>query len=520
MKRRTRRIKGGVVANHWVVCCDYPKRLVVGRPLGAANLPVNIYVPVRYVFMVGPLCGTAQSETCFTTKLDSGMSNDCTGFHLWFHTMNSLLWRGIQYMPPKRKNNKRAPKRAKNTTNTSSRELAEVTRLLKNLNTPKSQVTDLGRMLLTGGNAVSSMFGFPKIFGSGSYAMQNSCWNAQQQVPIMHSSSESINFKHREYIGDITMNGASFNTVVFNINPGLATTFPFLASVASNFQEYRFKGLVFEYKTTSATAITSGTNTALGSVMLAVQYRSDATPFVNKTQLLNEMWSVDAVPSSNAILPVECSPQETVLSHQYVRSGGIGTGDIKMFDLGLLTVATYGGQSGQNNVVGELWASYDVDLLKPQIGDLANDSEQPFFAGDSTTSANATPFLGVVPYATNTLTSVSVTSGNGITFTNLTSPGIYSIFMSWASDSSTTITQPTFTFIGGVRAANYPGNYNSVLGAPTNGAATYSLFMQMYVYVSSAGGGIVSSTAVLPITGASPNFIIFINPVGPGSPWS
>jgi len=185
-------------------------------------------------------------------------------------------------MPPKRKANKaKKPKTKQN--NSSNRELAEVTRLLRNLNTPKSQVTDLGRMLLSGGNSISSMFGFPKIFGSGNYTMQNSCWNAQSQVPIMHSANESVVIKHREYIADVSMVGAAFNLTTYNINPGLSTSFPYLNNVASNFQQYRFKGLVFEFKTTSATALVSGTNTAMGSVMLAVQYRSDAAPFTNKT---------------------------------------------------------------------------------------------------------------------------------------------------------------------------------------------------------------------------------------------
>lgn len=269
-------------------------------------------------------------------------------------------------MPPKRKQTRKATKANKNK-QSSNRDLAEVTRLLRNLNTPKNQVTDLGRMLLSGGNTVSSMFGFPKIFGSGDYTMQNTCWNASSQVPIMHSANESVVIKHREYIADISMAGAPFTLQTFNINPGLSASFPYLSAIASNFQQYRFKGLVFEFKTTSATALVSGTNTAMGSVMLAVQYRSDAPNFATKTQLLNEMWSVDTVPSTNVVLPVECAPAETVLTHQYIRTGGVGTGDIKMFDLGLLSVATQGGQSGQNNIVGELWVSYDVELFKPQL---------------------------------------------------------------------------------------------------------------------------------------------------------
>jgi hypothetical protein len=303
-------------------------------------------------------------------------------------------------MPPKRKTKSKRPKKASTSSNN---ELATVTRMLKQMNNrPGSEVTDLGRLLLKGGNIASSFFGFPKIFGSGSYAMTNSLWNATSQVPIMHSSNESVRIKHREYIGDITMNGANFLTYPFAINPGLASTFPYLSAVAQNFQEYSFKGLVFEYKSTSATALVSGTNTAMGSVMLAAQYRADAPIFVNKTQLLNEMWSVDTVPSQNTVLPVECAPAETVLPKQYIRTGAV-TGDIKLFDLCTLTVATFGAQTGQNNVVGELWASYDVELCKPQVSSTVSAPGSSAYYGISNSWSTNNLFGGVLPSAASTI---------------------------------------------------------------------------------------------------------------------
>jgi len=72
-------------------------------------------------------------------------------------------------MPPKRKpkaKKAKVPQQANN-------ELAQITRMLKNMNQPQSQVTDLGRLLLKGGNMVSGVLGFPKVFGQGSYTMTN-----------------------------------------------------------------------------------------------------------------------------------------------------------------------------------------------------------------------------------------------------------------------------------------------------------------------------------------------------------
>lgn len=133
-----------------------------------------------------------------------------------------------------------------------------------------------------------------KIFGLGAYKMKrNNVYNdmVSQQVPVMHSSSESVVFRHREYIADVS-SSTTFTTTSYSVNPGLSATFPYLCNIAQNFQEYQFNGLVFEFKSTSADALNS-TNTALGSVILAAQYRADAPLFVDKQQMLNEMWSVD-----------------------------------------------------------------------------------------------------------------------------------------------------------------------------------------------------------------------------------
>jgi len=403
-------------------------------------------------------------------------------------------------MPPKRKQNKARRAKKPSPPKSSNSELAQITRMLQNINQPQNQVTDLGRMLLKGGNLASSFFGFPKVFGSGSYAMTNSCWNAQSQVPIMHSSNESVRIRHREYIADISMNGAAFTLTQYNINPGLATSFPYLSAVANNFQEYSFKGLVFEFKTTSATALVSGTNTAMGSVMLAAQYRSDAPAFTTKTQLLNEMWSVDTVPSQNVVLPVECSPTETVLTNQYVRSGTV-TGDIKLFDLCSLSVATFGGQSGQTNVVGELWVSYDVELRKPQLASTG------IGAGSAAAYAiaatwNTGNLYGSIALSVNS--TIALTFNNNTIFLPVGASGYYAFTM--AMSFSGTYGAGAATYTNAHQASNGIGlsyyetgasggsNWGQVIlvTAPSNQQATISFPTGMWP----TGSGILAVTLI------------------------
>jgi hypothetical protein len=220
---------------------------------------------------------------------------------------------------------------------------------------------------------------------------RNSLWKTGAQVPAVHSNNETVTFRHREYLGDI-LGSTAFTTQSFSVNPGLEATFPYLSAIASNFQEFKFRGLIFEFKSTSATALNS-TNTALGTVALIAQYRADAIAPTNKVQLLNEMWAVDCKPSEDLILPVECAPKENPLSVQYVRSGNVPSGqDPKFYDLAKVTIATVGMQAAAT--IGELWVSYDVELYKPvlSIGGGLDILANNFHAWSNTSVANATPF--------------------------------------------------------------------------------------------------------------------------------
>jgi len=245
-----------------------------------------------------------------------------------------------------------------------AKEIADLKAMVKNLKAAAPQArkfkpTGLGQGVLDVGNAVTNYFGLGKIFGSGAYRMSNSKWDTSNQVPVMHSDSESVTVRHREYIGDVVGTAAFTTLFDLDINPGLASTFPYLSGIANQFQEYRFKGLVFEYKTQSG--MLTGANTALGDVMMVAQYRADAPLPTSKLQLLNEMWSQSVVPSQSCFLPIECAPKENPMRIQYVRSG-LAPGDQKLYDLANFSLATIGTPV---NFLGELWCTYEVELYKP-----------------------------------------------------------------------------------------------------------------------------------------------------------
>lgn len=288
--------------------------------------------------------------------------------------------------------------------------------------------------------------------GSGEYSLrQNSLYKSGRQVPFMHSANESVMIRHREYICDISASAAFTVQKAIDVNPGLSSSFPFLAAIANNFQEYRFRGLIYEFKSTSATSLVSGTNTAMGSIMMAAQYRADASQFTSKLELLNEMWSVDSVPSQNCILPIECDPRENPMGIQYIRTSTVtAVTDKKFYDLASVTVASVGSQA--TNVVGELWASYEVELFKPTLasstGPLAGNAVH--FGGGVCTAAAV---YGVQFFQRGHGVDFVINSAAGTLTINGHSGQRYFVAICYRSATSADVAQ--VSLVGGTRIGNW-----------------------------------------------------------------
>lgn len=205
------------------------------------------------------------------------------------------------------------------------------------------------------------------IMGHGDYTVtNNTLFNGMVRSSgppkFVEVNPGCTTIRHREYIQDISSNGVGFSLVTLPINPTSPLTFPWLNNVANNFESYKFNGLIFEFVTNSATAVSS-TNTALGTVILATQYNLDDPPFASKLQMEQYEYAVSTVPSESCIHPIECKRDSGVLEYLYTYSGG--SGDPRFTTFGNFTVATVGQQAASN--IGELWVSYDITLCKSRL---------------------------------------------------------------------------------------------------------------------------------------------------------
>jgi len=365
--------------------------------------------------------------------------------------------------------------------------------------------------MLTGAPAAGANLGYSlgdraaTILGLGAYSVKsNSLYNSaikSGQVPNMHTQGQTVVVRHKEYIGDVVSSSTAgvFNQTSYPINPGLSTTFPWLSGIADQYQEYTFKGLLFEFKSSSADAIASSTNTALGTVIMTTRYNPLLPAPTGKLDALNEYYSSDAKPSEDFCHFIECDPRENPFNVQYVRDAPVA-GNIQNYDLGELFVCTSGLQ-GTSNVCGELWASYEVELRKPIITDGSTASYSQF-SSYSTTGISTTNYFGTAQVNTvQGLPGCSITLGPNTIIINGSYQGAFMVLYYVQGSSNTGWVQPTFT--PALNCTGYSGFASNVSNALTANAGNGNgrlINISLYEYQSNT---VVSNVMTIGLTGGT-----------------
>jgi hypothetical protein len=206
--------------------------------------------------------------------------------------------------------------------------------------------------------------GIGSIFGSGDYVAAGPATEYNVfagQVPKFSSTRATNIVCHREYLGDVT-GTTLFNNLSYPLNPGMSQTFPWLATIAAGYQQYRFHGLVFEFKSVITDFVTNGQP---GVVVLATDYNSDLSPYINRVQAENSEFATSSKPTQSFVHMIECKSDEQAMKLYNVRSGPVGSNqDLRLYDLGLSQLITQGNPTG-SPILGELWVTYCVEFFKP-----------------------------------------------------------------------------------------------------------------------------------------------------------
>lgn len=247
-----------------------------------------------------------------------------------------------------------------------------------------------------------------KYTGYGSYSeVGNRGMNGQQAPKITNGALDEgcIVISHKEYLGEVYSSSDKDIMAVasYKLNPGNEESFPFLSKIANNFQEYRFEGLCFTFRSmyADATAVSQASGTpstnAQGSVVMATQYDPTEERPTAKQEIVNMEYSQTAKPSETMMHFVECKKGASPLTNLYIAATAESQkGDERFYNFGTFNIATLG-IPAEEAVLGELWVSYQVRLYKPRLIINSAANQRYFFWGAKGTNValDESPF-GVV----------------------------------------------------------------------------------------------------------------------------
>lgn len=333
------------------------------------------------------------------------------------------------------------------------------------------------------GTAVGGRFGAPevgaalgdvvaKITGFGDYSVRSNSFGRRFAVgqPMAQFASSfkdggGMHVAHREFLGDVNGSiGFKIQTMI-PINPALPNFAPWLSAIAANFESYRLKGCIFEYRPTSG--MIGGSTAALGSIIMATDYNIKNPPFDSKQTMESYEFATQTVPFQGAYHGIECARDTSAIQTPFLRTYANAAQDTQFCDIGNFYIATQGMQNV--GVVGELWVIYDVDLLKPRINFFGtSDFWSMQIAAPAIGVGNP---LGVSVMGTNTIASpawdVSLTYPVSPFNTNghdlwMHKPGDYVISVTWDLSTSTITTEPDFNFSAGEIVLLNPSRFGEV----------------------------------------------------------
>lgn len=178
------------------------------------------------------------------------------------------------------------------------------------------------------------------------------------EARVYRSGKDTCRIVHRELLQSITGSAAFAVTSTIALNPGLASSFPWLSTQAQAWERYRFNKLRFRYYTRTGTSVP-------GSLLMAPDFDAADAPPLSETIASSYEFCEEDAPWKD----ITCDlPQRSLMGdmkEKYIRSGALQPNqDIKTYDAGNLFVCTVDGTAVG---WGKLWVEYDVTLFTPQV---------------------------------------------------------------------------------------------------------------------------------------------------------
>jgi len=203
--------------------------------------------------------------------------------------------------------------------------------------------------------------------------------------------SQKWSISNCEYVTDLMSGGSGFSLSTMSLQPTDSNSFPWLSRVAMLYQKYRFKQLIFEFRSNCSDYAASG---PLGNVIFSPVYNVLADLPVSKQQLEAFSHAVSTKPSNSIMCGVECDPKDSNIKWYYVRNPA--TAATQFTDMGAFYYATNGLAAASGLALGEIWVHYTIEFDEPILsGNFAAQAYSRVNVTSNTAGLADTTFAGL-----------------------------------------------------------------------------------------------------------------------------
>ncbi len=201
--------------------------------------------------------------------------------------------------------------------------------------------------------------GLANITGVGDYVLNDTFTTGKAKKGMEPQVISNV-----EYAFDLKSYGtADFYQARQLCHPSNPYLFPWLAQLATLYTKYRFKQLIFEFRSSSSDYAVAA---ALGTVIMAPQYNQELDAFTSKQQMEAATHAVSSKPSNSMMCGLECASKNQNLEWYYVRNDNTEA-PTQFTDWAWFNWAVAGSAAPANATLGEVWVHYTVELSEPVL---------------------------------------------------------------------------------------------------------------------------------------------------------
>lgn len=205
--------------------------------------------------------------------------------------------------------------------------------------------------------------------------------------PVQTKTKNGVRITHREYVGELktpaTAAEHAFDVLRFPLNPVDSDTFPWLSSIAGNYESYIIHRFKAEY-------VNSMSATNNGIVVMAVDYDPSDDPPNTKQQMKQYQGSVSTPVWACAQLIASRDQLHKGVKERYCEHPGSEIDDPRFTSAGVLYVG-WNSDVGENVELGELYFEYDIEFRTPAVTVLASQAAIMLRQPSGTTDAVMQP---------------------------------------------------------------------------------------------------------------------------------